>query len=159
MGRGKDLKPRKRKVIHGHTISKNGRSKTYISWAGMFRRCYDEKTKKFLRSYRDKGIIVCERWFKFSNFLSDMGERPQGMTLDRINNSGHYEKNNCRWATPRQQTANSRVAKKIKCNGMELSVSDWARYLGLNRSTLQNRLNKNKGNLEEIVNKGKEYAN
>jgi hypothetical protein len=85
---------------HGH--SRKLRTPTYQTWVAMRNRCYRKSQDNFSR-YGGKGIQVCARWFDFANFLSDMGERPMGMTLDRINSDGHYMPSNCRWATLKEQ--------------------------------------------------------
>lgn len=82
-------------------------SPTYRSWTAMKVRCSYEKHPAF-KNYGGRGIKVCDRWDEFENFLEDMGERPSGRTLDRIENDKDYFKSNCRWATPTQQTANRR---------------------------------------------------
>lgn len=84
----------------------------YNSWKNMKERCYGA-TRPEYPNYGGRGIRVCERWVLpngegFANFLADMGPRPQGMTLDRINPQGHYEPTNCRWATPKEQQWNQR---------------------------------------------------
>lgn len=94
-------------LTHGHT-KREGRakpSKTYQAWGAMHTRCYNPKTKNY-KYYGGKGVIVCERWHRFENFLEDMGEAPVGLSLDRIRSSGNYEKTNCRWATIVQQNNN-----------------------------------------------------
>jgi hypothetical protein len=74
----------------------------------MINRCTNPNAIEYQRWYGARGVAVCERWLVFGNFLADMGERPPGRTLDRIDTYGHYEPGNCRWATPAEQTANKR---------------------------------------------------
>lgn len=73
----------------------------------MKERCLNQKKNNYA-NYGGRGITLCDRWMNFENFLSDMGERPDGMSIDRINNDGNYEPSNCRWATPYQQRMNQR---------------------------------------------------
>ena len=87
---------------------------TYYSWRGMVQRCTNPARRDYPR-YGGRGITVCERWLDFRDFLADMGERPEGRTLDRIDNEGNYEPSNCRWATPEEQMANTRRATATHC--------------------------------------------
>ena len=86
------------------------------------------------------GVSYDPRWEVFENFLEDMGERPEGTTLDRIDGSKGYSKDNCRWATPKEQARNRRSNLVLKFAGLELPVSDWAELLGWPVGTIQKRL-------------------
>lgn len=81
---------------------------TYRSWKSMIQRCYDKNSPDYKR-WGARGIIVCNHWRNsFLNFLHDMGLRPTGKTLDRFDNNGNYEKQNCKWSTPKEQANNRR---------------------------------------------------
>ena len=94
---------------HGHW--ENGKpSRTWKTWDQMKQRCLNSNHHAF-KLYGGRGISICSRWMIFENFLIDVGIRPEGMSLDRIDNDGNYEPENCRWTTPLIQVRNSRVAK------------------------------------------------
>lgn len=96
-------------VRHGHSRgeSAGGHSRTYQAWRGARTRCENPRNKRWA-SYGGRGITVCDRWLRFDAFLADMGECPDGMTLDRIDNDRGYEPDNCRWATWADQSRNRR---------------------------------------------------
>lgn len=96
----------KRGTRHGYA-----KTSTYKIWQGMLGRCYNSNNANFYL-YGERGIKVCERWHEFENFLADIGERPEGKTLDRINPDGDYSPHNCRWATMEENLANRRISKK-----------------------------------------------
>ena len=95
-----------RSYKHGHK-GRNRQSATYSVWKGMITRCTNCKTRDW-KFYGARGITVCERWHDFTNFLADMGERPDGLTIDRINNKLGYSPDNCRWVTQSEQYQNRR---------------------------------------------------
>jgi uncharacterized protein YidB (DUF937 family) len=104
----------------------------------MINRCTGSKNK----DYGGRGITVCDRWQLFENFLEDMGERPEGHTLDRIENNGNYEPGNCKWSTSKEQSANTRKTIILEYNGTKMTVLDWARRLGITRQAMNQRLSK-----------------
>lgn len=124
---------------HGHASTANV-SPEYRTWIGMRRRCNDSKHLAYAR-YGGRGIRVCARWQKsFENFLEDMGSRPSGLVLDRIDNDGDYMPKNCRWATRKEQARNQSTNRLISWKGATRSVAEWAERLGLDFNLIHGRL-------------------
>lgn len=125
-------------VRHGHQRD-NRKSPTLACWSTMKQRCLNPKCKKW-PIYGGRGIKICPRWMVFSNFLDDMGERPDGLTLDRKDTNGNYEPSNCRWATPKQQSHNMRKNRWFTVNGHYGCMSDLAKLFGVSASLIHYRL-------------------
>jgi hypothetical protein len=110
----------------------------------MKNRCTNTGETKYAR-WGGRGITICERWSTFENFYADMGDPPEGHSLDRIDNDGNYEPENCRWADASTQIRNRRVMKTerlITHNGKTLNLTDWSLSLGLERGTVARRIDK-----------------
>ena len=99
------------RTIHGHARKRGerGGTKTYYVWAAMVQRCTNPNSKDW-KHYGARGITVCERWHSFANFLADMGEKPDGLMIERRDNDGSYCPENCYWADTITQARNKRRA-------------------------------------------------
>ena len=125
---------------HGHSRGDHGKpTKTYVSWKAMRARC-EKVTHHNFHNYGGRGIKVCERWLKFENFLADMGERPEGMTIERKETDGGYELDNCVWGTDSEQRHNRRDNVVLALNGLTDTVTNWAKRIGIDRRTIFSRL-------------------
>jgi hypothetical protein len=112
----------------------------YNTWKSMVHRCTNQKTSRW-GDYGGRGIVVCERWQSFENFLADMGMRPSARhSLDRVNVHGNYEPGNCRWATIDIQARNTSRTAMLTFNGTTQCVADWATDLGVYPQRLRDRL-------------------
>ena len=125
---------RERNFKHGKTGTR-----TYLVWQAMLNRCRNPNVTMFYR-YGGRGISVCERWIDFENFLSDMGECPPRMSIERIDNDGNYEPQNCRWADRRTQARNTSSNRVIRFGGREMCLKAWADELQMDQASLSERI-------------------
>jgi hypothetical protein len=112
---------------------------TYRIWAGMKNRCENPKNKDFGR-YGGRGISVCERWQTFSNFLFDMGERPDGLTIERVKNEKGYDPENCIWATRKVQRRNTSLTVRVVLDGKNISLVEACEVLGVKYQNARMRI-------------------
>ncbi len=116
------------------------RKSTYRLWHGLLRRCLKEGSSSYA-NYGGRGITVCERWRVFANFYEDMGDKPSPRhSIDRINNDGNYEPENCRWATPDIQCNNTRHNTIVEFSGKRQSISMWSKETGIPSNTIAMRI-------------------
>lgn len=140
-------------TLRNKNASTHGMSKTVIfkSWVSMITRCENPHTPAY-RLYGGRGITVCSRWREsFENFYADMGKRPPAHQLDRIDNNGPYSPDNCRWATLKMQANNRRTNHRITYNGKTQNIGEWAKELGLKKSTLSKRFKSGYSIKESLV--------
>lgn len=122
---------------HGHTTG--GFSPTYHSWSSMWTRCTN-KNRRSYKYYGGKGVAVCERWKSFELFLEDMGERPSGLTLERVDVHGNYEPGNCIWADSVTQARNSVQVVWVEIRGERKRLVEWCEHYGRSINTVRSRV-------------------
>lgn len=125
--------------LHKETVTKHGKSnsRSYKIWAGMIDRCENPSNDRF---YRYGKLGVSKRWHDFNKFYSDMGDPPDGMSLDRINNNKGYSKENCRWATGKDQQRNRKSNRIVKFKGKTQCIAAWADELNMSWILLYSRI-------------------
>lgn len=125
-------------VTHHGQCRVGQKTRTYRAWQAMRTRCDNPQGKDKLWY---KGVTYCERWRSFENFYADMGDATEGMTIDRIDSSGDYSPENCKWSTAKQQANNRSNNVIITHNGESLTVTQWAERMGVRPQTLFSRIN------------------
>ena len=130
---GRELQPLRNKQ---HGLSSTA---TYRIWRHMIDRCESVSDHAFHR-YGGRGIKVCRRWKTFENFFQDMGERPAGLSLERIKNHLGYSPSNCKWATDVEQARNKRNNRWLTADGRTQLLTDWAKELNSDMSLILKRL-------------------
>lgn len=106
------------------------RTKGRRAWHALRSRCNDKNNDRY-HQYGGRGIKVCKRWEKFSNFIADMGEPENGMIIDRIDNDGNYCKSNCRWVTKKESNRNRSITRKVKFRGKIRPIGEIAEILSI----------------------------
>jgi len=147
---------KKLKTTHGHAANHTV-SETYATWEGMKARCSNPKNK-FYKRYGGRGISVSERWEDFSAFLADMGERPKGLTLERIDNNNGYSKQNCMWATNTQQARNRSTSRLLTIDGESRCIAEWAEIYGISQSSISSRLAREWSDYDAVTKSIKKHA-
>ena len=116
-------------------------TRSYEVWSSMVKRCTRKSSRNYHR-YGGRGITVCERWLDFENFYADMGERPEGLTLERIDNEKGYYPENCKWATVAEQNRNRKNNVNITIDGVTKCAKDWGDMARVNMSVITGRVRK-----------------
>lgn len=125
--------------IHGNSRHGMSHSSLHNVWKSMRKRCNNSNDPAY-KNYGSRGIKVCSRWDVFEKFLEDMGQSySAGLTIERIDNNKGYSPENCKWIPKSEQPKNRRNIRLITFNGISQTIADWARDLGMNRSTLSQR--------------------
>ena len=123
---------------HGH-YTNNKQSPEYHTWASLKRRCNNVNNQDY-HLYGGRGITYCKSWEKFENFYADMGKKPEGLSLDRIDNNGNYCKENCRWATNYQQSINKRNTIHLVLGKESKPLLVWCEIYNIGAGKVRQRL-------------------
>lgn len=128
----------------------------YRVWQDMLNRCRNPKVRSY-PNYGGRGITVCDRWQDFSNFYQDLGPRPMGYSLERIDSNGNYEPSNVKWIPLVDQQRNKRNNHFITYDGITDTLSGWAKRIGVKRATLSRRINKYNWPIEKALNENRNH--
>lgn len=123
---------------HGHAMRGHSHP-TYVIWTGIKYRTQNPKCKRYM-DYGGRGIQLCEAWQDYWTFYTAVGDPPEGMSLDRIDNDGNYEPGNVRWASDKEQSRNRRNRRRWEWGGEDLMLSEWAEVLEMDFDALRQRL-------------------
>lgn len=128
-------------ALIGAQTATHGRwkSPTYSTWTAMKARCLNPSRPNY-SDYGGRGITVCERWLSFENFLADMGHKPPGKSIERLNNDKGYEPGNCCWATEVEQQRNKRSVRHITAHGKTQTIPEWSAERGISQTVIYQRL-------------------
>lgn len=137
--------------------SRKKRHPLYLVWRGMIDRCRNPNRDNW-KHYGGRGITVCERWKVFESFVADMGIRPAGASLERIDNSGNYEPSNCRWATHVEQCRNTRRNRMLTVDGVTKCLKDWHLITGVPQMTILQRITRGWSVSEAVLTPAKQNA-
>jgi len=132
---------RKAQTKHGCSVKDDSPEyRTFVTWQAMLWRCHN-KSRRDYADYGGRGITVCRRWIdSFEEFRADMGIKPDGMTLGRIDNDLGYGPDNCRWESPKQQARNKRNNHLVEWRGAIKTITEWALETGIEKSKLRQRI-------------------
>jgi hypothetical protein len=127
--------------LKGRAIHRKCNTNTYRTWKSMIQRCTNSNFTKYPR-YGGRGITVCDEWKTFSRFYEDMGDRPIGFQLDRIDNNKGYSKGNCRWASIKTQARNRSNNRMIEINGESKTMAEWCEIYGISNVMVRMRIHR-----------------
>lgn len=128
------LASKKKNTKHGMRFTR-----IYRTWCNMKDRCLNSHSQQYC-NYGGRGIRVCDEWLEFKNFYRDMGNQPDGMTIERIDVNGGYCKENCVWATVSEQANNKRTNRNVTYGGKTMTISQWEKEMGVKAGLLRDRI-------------------